>query len=385
MRTLPVLAVLVLAVPAHADLMVASRGGNQVLRYTDAGAPIGVFAADPELVRPVGITWGPDGHLYVSVGDTDRVMRFDGTTGASMGVFTQGGGLVSPRNLNFGPDGALYVADGMQNRILRFDGATGAYDRDFVVPHASLNGPTSFTFGPDGHLYVVSVLTNTVVRFDGATGAFLGTFVTTGLQLPHDVSFGSDGNLYVTNSQSGLVQRYRASDGSFVDTFVRDTALRNPLGMTWGPDGHLYVANQGGHEVRRYDGTTGGFAGVVVAAGAGGLSMPAFMAFTPAGGPTMAASAVAGQARVRLVASGSRPGARTLVVQGTAAGSGALAECGGTDLGLADPQPIAGRVADESGNVVVEMQSSAPGTTALFVTLDAARCQASAPASLTLP
>ena len=74
-----------------------------------------------------------------------------------------------------------------------------------------------------------------------------------------------------------------------------------------------------------------------------------------------------------------------LIVQGAAAGDGALAECSGTNLGLADPQPLAGRMADESGNVAVEAQSSAPGTTALFVALDAARCQASAPASLTLP
>jgi sugar lactone lactonase YvrE len=384
MRTLTVLAVLVLAVPAHADLMVASRGGSQVLRYTDAGAPVGVFAAHPDLVRPVGITYGPDGHLYVSVGDTDRVMRFDGATGASLGVFTQGGGFVSPRNLNFGPDGALYVADGTQSRILRFDGATGAFDR-VLVEGGALNGPTSFTFGPDGNLYVVSVLSHRVLRYDGTTGAPLGEFVTTGLQLPHDVSFGPDGNLYVTNSQSGLVQRYRASDGTFLDTFVRDAALRQPLGMTWGPDGHLYVANQGGNEVRRYDGTTGGFAGVVVAAGAGGLSMPAFLAFTPAGAVSMAATAVGGQPRVRLVASGARPGARVLVVEGTTAGAGSLAECPGTDLGLGDPQALAGRVADESGNVVVEMQSSSPGSTALFVALDAARCQASAPAPLTLP
>src|SRR5262245_4594159 len=150
--------------PLPGDLLVSSRGAGTILHFDAAGQPKGVFAADHALAHPVGITFGPDGDLYVAVGDTDRVMRFDGQTGESRGVFTHGAMIRSPRNVNFGPDGAFYVADGSLSQILRFDGATGAFDRIFAD---GLNGPTSFTFGPDGNLYAVSVLGGRVLEYDG--------------------------------------------------------------------------------------------------------------------------------------------------------------------------------------------------------------------------
>src|SRR5512145_2516296 len=82
-------------------LLVASRGSDRVLRFDGSGTAAGVFASDPALVRPVGMTFGPDGNLYVAAGDTERVVRFAGDGGAFLGVFARGAALQSPRNLNF--------------------------------------------------------------------------------------------------------------------------------------------------------------------------------------------------------------------------------------------------------------------------------------------
>jgi sugar lactone lactonase YvrE len=360
-------------------LLVGSRGSGQVMRFDGTGRAAGAFS-DPGLVRPVGVTFGPDGDVYVAAGDTDRVVRFS-AAGAGRGTFTSGGGFVSPRNVNFGPDGAFYVADGFQNRILRFDGGSGLFDRAFVDDSA-LQGPTSFTFGPDGDVYAVSVLTNQVLRFDGATGALRGPFATTALALPHDVSFGPDGHLYVTNSGSGLVQRFRGDTGAHLGAFVSDPALRQPLGMAWGPDGHLYVANQGGNEVRRYDGATGAGLGAFVAAGAGGLSQPSFLAFEPSS--TLVATIVPDVSRpTSLVVTGARPGARVLVVQGTTSGASAIAECPSAALALSAPTLIAARTADESGNVVLSLAAFHGAT--VLAAVDASRCAATNALPVTLP
>jgi sugar lactone lactonase YvrE len=353
---------------------VGSRGSNVVLRYDGAGAFQGVFASTSALVRPVGITFGPDGNVYVAAGDTANVLRFDGTTGASMGVFTHGATIQSPRNVNFGPDGAFYVADGFLNQILRFDGTTGAFDRIFIQDPA-LNGPTSFTFGPDGNVYVVSVLTNQVLRFDGTTGAFLGVFAQGGLDLPHDVSFGPDGNLYVTNSGSTVIQRFQADGGAAMGPFVTDPALSTALGMAWGPDGNLYVANQGGNDVRRYDGATGAQLRTFVARSVGGLTQPSFLAFLPPAQLELERVEDLGHTWQSLVISGARPGARVILASGTDGGTGSLPECPALTLPLGSPTAVVTRIADESGSAVISVQ----GSSGEFVAVDAARCLASSP------
>lgn len=371
------------APPLAVGLLVGSRGSDRLLVYDGAGASAGVFSSDPALVRPVGITFGPDGNLYVAAGDTDRVLKLSRTTGASLGVFTRGATIQSPRNVNFGPDGAFYVADGFLGQILRFDGDSGAFDRVFIQD-PSLQGPTSFTFGPDGNVYVVSVLTNRVLRFDGATGALMGPFATTGLVQPHDVSFGPDANLYVTNSGSTVIQRFRGDTGEPIGPFVTDPALRQPLGMAWGPDGNLYVANQGANEIRRYDGATGASLGTLVSAGAGGLSSPAFFVFLPPAGLTLSGTPDSARGAALLRVSGARPGGRILLAHGTAGGSGAVAACPGLTVGVGAPVLDQARVADESGDTVAALPG-ARGTTQTFVAIDAARCVASAPVAVAMP
>jgi streptogramin lyase len=369
--------------PLPVGVLVGSRGTDKVLRYDGSGASQGVFAADPLLVKPVGITYGPDGNVYVAAGDTDHVVRFNGTTGAAMGVFTHGATIQSPRNVNFGPDGAFYVADGFLNQVIRFDGGTGDLDRIFISDPA-LQGPTSFTFGPDGQVYVVSVLSNRVLKFDGSTGALIGTFASTGLDQPHDVSFGPDGNLYVTNSGNTVIQRFHADTGAPMGPFVSDPGLINPLGMAWGPDGNLYVVNRGADGVRRYDGVTGARLPDFIAPGAGGLVSPAFLVFVPPAALSLQAVSDVARTWAAVVVSGARPGAKVVLVRGTPGGSGTLADCPALALPLDTPTVSAVRMADESGSGVVSVQGTS-GSSQSFVAVDTSRCLATAVTTVTVP
>jgi DNA-binding beta-propeller fold protein YncE len=141
---------------------------------------------------PSGMTWGPDGHLYVVGRFGHHVMRYDGTNGTFIDAFVPAGvgGLSQPFGCHFGPDGNLYVANGNNGRVARFNGTNGAVLGDFTTGGVSL--PIGLEFGPDTNLYVASFNNNSVVRFNGATGGLIGTFVTagaTGLSGPNFMLF----------------------------------------------------------------------------------------------------------------------------------------------------------------------------------------------------
>ena len=109
------------------------------------------------------------------------MLRYNGTTGAFLNTFVPfgSGGLFDPSGLTFGPDGNLYVSEAMGTDVLRYNGTTGAFIGAFASG-SGLSGSFGLTFGPDGNLYVVSSFTNSVLRYNGVTGAFIDAFVPSG-------------------------------------------------------------------------------------------------------------------------------------------------------------------------------------------------------------
>jgi hypothetical protein len=174
------------------NLYVGSCENARVLRYDAAtGAFLGIFVAPGSggLDCPWGLVFGPDGHLYVANFDDDpatiaSVLRYHGQTGAFLGAFVApgSGGIDGPEGLTFGPDGNLYVAS--NNGVLRYNGSTGAFLGVFVpTGSGGLASPADVVFGPDSHLYVAdgtAPAASNVLRYNGSTGAFLGVFVPTG-------------------------------------------------------------------------------------------------------------------------------------------------------------------------------------------------------------
>ena len=149
--------------------------------YSGDGGP----ADQARLHLPVGITIGLDGNLYIADALNQRIRRIgpDGIITTMAGAGTQGylrdGGpadqtrLFRPMNVTFGPDGSLYIAEVAGNRIRRVSppallgvGSSGVY----LIP--SDGGDQLFQFDGSGrHLRTFDTATRVVIyqfRYDTA-------------------------------------------------------------------------------------------------------------------------------------------------------------------------------------------------------------------------
>ena len=170
---------------------------------------------------------GPDGNLYVSNQNGDDILRYDGSTGAFIDAFVPAGsgGLDEPVGLTFGPDGHLYVGTniggtggGGPDKVLRFQGPTesnpGAFIDTFVAAGSGgLDRVASggIWFRPDGDLYVVSGDTSSLLRFNGSTGAFVETVIASGeggLNIAGGFTVDNAGLIYINSQATHQVLRY---------------------------------------------------------------------------------------------------------------------------------------------------------------------------------
>lgn len=163
---------------------------------------------------PKGIVRGPDDLLYVTgTGDPDVpgltdpgfILRFSAQTGRFVDVFSSNtavgcaGLLHSPEGLTFGPDGRLYVTTAnyenlsATGKILVFNRATKACAEsiELGIAGASRGIAPSIVFGPGNLLFIPDVDTGQVRKYNVATKVF-SNFIPAGGQLinPWYMSFG---------------------------------------------------------------------------------------------------------------------------------------------------------------------------------------------------
>lgn len=229
--------------------------GNQLHRYDGITSDfIDVFVdgkSEGGLNGPTGLTFGPDGNLYVSSSRVGEILRYGGNTGEYIDLFTEQYG---PNNLAFGPDGNLYTSNYYNNEILRLDGTTGAFVDTFVVTNTRFRRLESITFGPDGHLYIGGE-NGSILRYDGSTGEFIDTFVVFG----GPFVFGPQNKVYVSDRKKVL--RYNSTTRRYIDVFIDEGSgnLDDAKILAFGPDNNLYILDDDGRNILRFNGVSGAF------------------------------------------------------------------------------------------------------------------------------
>jgi DNA-binding beta-propeller fold protein YncE len=227
-----------MAAPAHADVIVVGYQESSIRLYAEDGTEL------PPIVPPFGFN-----------------------------------GVVGPAGITYGPDGLLYVSNqtsvfftGMDDSIVKVDPATG--DITPFIDLASGYVPAGLRFGPDGNLYVshnggqfAGQGTGSVDVFDGSSGAFLRTLVSH-LTQPTGLWFDNHGNLYVSNfGEASIVKVHHKNQRATTLVPAGTGGLAGPTGLQIGPDGNLYVVDLLLGAVRVFDPRSGGSLGDFIPAG----------------------------------------------------------------------------------------------------------------------
>jgi hypothetical protein len=248
---------------ARADILVTDRLTSDILRYTTSGTPLGSFIATggTKPTGPIGITFGPDGFLYVSSSANNQILRYD-RNGVFKDVFASGGNLHGPADIEVGPDGNLYVAnfDNFSGTSIEvFDPWASTPAQRYVGTFASasatvpLNGPTFIEFNKNGNLFVSATAEDQVLEFSAA-GSYLGVYAAgSNLAYPGGLAFDSSNRLLVASLLTGPILRNTGTANSPLSVYIPGTLnIDFPSDVQLDYNGDVLVAQLTGGGVYRY-------------------------------------------------------------------------------------------------------------------------------------
>ncbi|HEY1718009.1 MAG TPA: PEP-CTERM sorting domain-containing protein [Verrucomicrobiae bacterium] len=287
---------------AKADLFVSDFNNDVVDQYNSSGSPVNFYS----VIEPSGVAIGPDGNLYVATavddgfGNGASIISFNPaapafTPGTTFASHVSDNDLNNPAGITFGPDGNLYVGD-LQSKILVYNSSGGTNINE--LPNALLNAPSSLTFDSTGNLYVADVNNGTILKYSGGSFSQVNNTLFNGA---HDVGVGLDGNLYVLDISGGTGGIYQLNPNTGTSQLLVNYGTGSLLDFTEndlvvGPDGKLYVSGVNGDtddgEILQYD-ENGTYDGVYLDLGS--TTDPTYMTFSPVPEPsTLALMSMAG-------------------------------------------------------------------------------------------
>ena len=192
---------------------------------------------------PNGITVGPDGNLWFTEFDGDRIGRL-----TPAGVFTEFALPTdhhAPQGITVGPDGNLWFVEANSPGEIGQITPSGVVS-EFASP--SLGGPAAITAGPDGNLWFTRHSTGQIGRITPA-GSMTEFQVPTLKCGPEGITVGPDGNLWFTEDIGNRIGRIPPT-GS-VSEFLLPTPQSGPSGIVLGPDGNLWFTEAAANQIGR--------------------------------------------------------------------------------------------------------------------------------------
>jgi RHS repeat-associated protein len=294
-----------LATSADGSLYITDTGNNVVRRVDSEGVISTVFAQAPlfGLQSPRGIAIGDDGSLYISEYGGDRIRRktpdglvtvFAGTGPGPFGSCTSGGDdglainaqICRPAGLSFGPDGSLYVAETGSHRIRRIapdgmittvaGGGNNQVEWDGILAtEAQLSGVNDVAVAPDGTLYLTDqnhyrlrkVTSDGVITTVAGTGVMGhngdgGVATEAEIGSPFAVDVDRNGRVFFSTinginrwvrqvDQNGIISTLAGGGNVEGETWARRAQLDAPVDLIVAQDGSVLILERDQHQIVR--------------------------------------------------------------------------------------------------------------------------------------
>lgn len=203
---------------------------------------------------PVGLSFSPDGRLFVADTHNHRVMVFDrdGHKLASFGELGEGDGQFQlPTDVAFDAQGRIYVGEYYENdRVTRWN---ADYSFDRVVVAGDIEGkpvlrPAGLVIDGEQTLWVADACNHRLLRFtlDGKLLQHFGGFGDNPGQVryPYDLCLAPDHTIMVSEYEGNRLQWFD-KQGKSLRCWGRGGRalgqLSAPWGATYGHDGRIYV------------------------------------------------------------------------------------------------------------------------------------------------
>jgi virginiamycin B lyase len=227
------------------NLWFTEMNANKIGRITLEGA-VTEFSIPTAASGPQSIAKGSDGNLWFSEDQGAKIGRI--TTSGVVTEFGLTDPSSTPSSIVPGPDGALWFTEYATNKIGRI--TTAGTVTEFDAPF----GPASIAAGADGNLWFTERLGNHVARITPAGS--ITPFTTQTMSRLTAITAAADGNLWFLSDSDAKIGRI--TTGGNVSEFAIPDALVGALSVAAGPDGNVWTT--GDHAIARI--TTSGVATV---------------------------------------------------------------------------------------------------------------------------
>jgi DNA-binding CsgD family transcriptional regulator/sugar lactone lactonase YvrE len=289
--------------PTPAEQRVTTVAGTGERAFSVDGGQASASA----LVRPLALTVGQAGELYIAEGNRIRQVKIDGRIVTFAGTGTAGYGgdggpaaqaqLNTPQGLAVDSVNRLYIADTLNNRVRRVDtdgtittvagtGEAGYSGDGKPGREAKLNLPIGLAIGFSDTIFIADTGNNVIrqLGLDGAIRTVAGTgeagyrgdagrAVDAVLHAPAGLAFDGEGNLYIADTLNQRVRRIDVNGqiatvaGTGVAGYLGDgrpatnaelNLATNPLegigqGLAVDAQGDVFIADAFNRRVRRLD------------------------------------------------------------------------------------------------------------------------------------
>jgi virginiamycin B lyase len=195
------------------------------------------FARDPAI--------GPDGNIYITVMNGNKIARFDTKTHAFKEWDLAPGHR--PHGLLVDKQGIVWTTGNGNGTLGRLDPATGQFT-EFSTPSRG-GGPHTLVIGNDGVIWFTMQSGNKIGRFDTKTSGPITEYPTSGG--PYGLALDNAGNVWFCRMGDNKVGRLDPKSGQMTEISTGPGSL--PRRIAAAPDGMLWVTQYGNGKLAKID------------------------------------------------------------------------------------------------------------------------------------